>query len=309
VNKTIAGFASAISKGATNEGNQTANFTVEVLSGSNILSGTPSLTSGGDLTYSLSATPGTATLRVTLTDDGGIANGGDDTSEAQTFTIESAIELTPIFTPALDQTIATGLAFDPTASANVSLDADRQSESSEVQNVTNGTDAAFDNLIGLYRVINAQGGIDTNGDGTADLTPGVASFSDYARAALNAQVDFTLRAGASRTTAQQSGSVFLVDGQFYAPFIIANGGSGTVQSFITAENAETDSIFNNAASAANIRELVTYFSFANANPDGVAHLKSYGNGVFGFEDLPGGVGVSDNDFNDAVFAFNFSAVA
>ena len=294
--------------------NQAANFTVEVLSGSNILSGTPSLTSGGDLTYSLSATPGTATLRVTLSDDGGTANGGDDTSEAQTFTIQSAsttVAIIPIFTPAGDQTIATGLIFDPTSNANVSLATNRQSTDTQVQQVQNGTDAAFDNLIGLYQVVNAQGGIDTNGDGTADLTPGVASFSDYARAALNAQVNnFTLRAGASRTTAEQVGSsVLLVDGQFYAPFIIANGGAGTVQSFISAENAETDSIFNNAASAANIRELVTYFSFANANPDGVAHLRSYGNGVFGFEDLPGGVGVSDNDFNDAVFAFNFSAAA
>ncbi|QSX70222.1 MAG: DUF4114 domain-containing protein [Dolichospermum sp. DET69] len=46
-----------------------------------------------------------------------------------------------------------------------------------------------------------------------------------------------------------------------------------------------------------------YFSFGVANPDGAAHLRSFGNNTFGFEDLPAGVGVSDYDFNDAVFSF------
>ncbi|WP_396135713.1 DUF4114 domain-containing protein [Chamaesiphon sp. OTE_20_metabat_361] len=43
----------------------------------------------------------------------------------------------------------------------------------------------------------------------------------------------------------------------------------------------------------------------NANPDKASHLRSLGNNTFGFEDLPGNLGVSDNDFNDAVFQISF----
>jgi hypothetical protein len=52
---------------------------------------------------------------------------------------------------------------------------------------------------------------------------------------------------------------------------------------------------------------VAYFSFGSANPDGTEHLQSRGNNIFGFEDLPGNLGISDMDFNDAVFKFNFIA--
>ena len=55
-------------------------------------------------------------------------------------------------------------------------------------------------------------------------------------------------------------------------------------------------------------DQVAYFSFIEANPDGVIHLKSLGSNTFGFEDLPGNLGVSDNDFNDAVFNVDFAAL-
>jgi 3-phytase len=61
---------------------------------------------------------------------------------------------------------------------------------------------------------------------------------------------------------------------------------------------------NSPANAQNYTTLpVAYFSFGVANPDGAAHLKSFGNNTFGFEDLPAGVGVSDYDFNDTMFSF------
>lgn len=43
-----------------------------------------------------------------------------------------------------------------------------------------------------------------------------------------------------------------------------------------------------------------------ANPDNAPHLEARGNGVFGFEDLPANLGISDNDFNDAVFQLAFT---
>ncbi|MEL6463217.1 MAG: DUF4114 domain-containing protein, partial [Cyanobacteria bacterium J06621_15] len=57
-----------------------------------------------------------------------------------------------------------------------------------------------------------------------------------------------------------------------------------------------------------VEDQVAYFAYIGANPDGANHLKSLGEGMFGFEDLPSNLaGVSDNDFNDAVFKFDFTA--
>ena len=45
----------------------------------------------------------------------------------------------------------------------------------------------------------------------------------------------------------------------------------------------------------------TYFSFAEANADGISHFREFGNGVIGLEDLYGG---GDNDFDDLIFGFD-----
>ena len=235
-----------------------------------------------------------------------------DSSAGLTIAVE-AVALNLLIDDNNDALETVKLVFDPTGDGELSLDIDRISEpllpdSEEFLKVDGGTDAVFDNLVGLYEVIDANGGIDTDGDGVADLTPGTEGFDPgaYALAALTtARVDvkdFTLRAGAGLTTAEQLGSDVLLDGgKFYAPFIIANGGAIGVDGFIE-KNPDNDA-------AETVSDTVAYFSFVDANPDGVGHLRSYGNGVFGFEDLPGNLGVSDNDFNDAVFAFNFTAAA
>jgi len=74
--------------------------------------------------------------------------------------------------------------------------------------------------------------------------------------------------------------------------------------FINAETVQKDGVFNDAAKFRD--DIVAYFSFLGANPDQASHLKSLGNGKFGFEDLPSNLGISDHDFNDAVFQFNFT---
>ncbi|MEM9927817.1 MAG: DUF4114 domain-containing protein, partial [Cyanobacteria bacterium P01_D01_bin.50] len=162
------------------------------------------------------------------------------------------------------------------------------------------TDAAFDNLVGFYEVVDANGGIDTDGDGVADINPG---DSGYAKAALENAVDgLALRIGGNEsndTTAGSFGDSVLAGGTLYAPFAIANAGDLTVADFLAANP-------NNDA-ATEVDSQVAYFAYGAANPDGANHLKSWGDGIFGFEDLPSNLaGVSDNDFNDAVFKFNFT---
>ena len=157
------------------------------------------------------------------------------------------------------------------------------------------TDAAFDNYVGFYETVDSNGGIDTDGDGVADFNPGDAG---YAQAALQNAVDgLALRLGGDEsndTTAGSFGDSVLQGGTFYAPFAIANAGDMTVADFLAANP-------DNMA-ATEIDSQVAYFAFGEANPDGANHLKSWGDGIFGFEDLPSNIGgVSDNDFNDAVF--------
>ncbi|RLD50891.1 MAG: hypothetical protein DRI94_07510, partial [Bacteroidetes bacterium] len=84
---TFNNWASAIDPGAADEAGQTLTFH---LSNDNttLFSAQPSVNASGDLTFTTAANAnGTANVTIYLTDDGGTANGGDDTSPTQTFTI------------------------------------------------------------------------------------------------------------------------------------------------------------------------------------------------------------------------------
>jgi hypothetical protein len=83
---TVEGWASDITPGPSNESNQSLAFLVEVTSGRDVLSGTPSVSAAGTLRYT-PAHEGTARVEVRLQDDGGTANGGQDTSPAHTLII------------------------------------------------------------------------------------------------------------------------------------------------------------------------------------------------------------------------------
>ncbi|QNP31058.1 DUF4114 domain-containing protein [Cylindrospermopsis curvispora GIHE-G1] len=164
-----------------------------------------------------------------------------------------------------------------------------------LENTLGQTSALFQNIFGLYQVDDATGTV--NG-----IAPGEIN---YAKAALDKNrvvSNFTVRAGGAGHSV--SGDLIGIEGKIYAPFVIANGGnySGSIQNAINEFFKVNPN--NSGATAQNYTSLpVAYFSFGAANPDGSAHIKSFGNNVFGFEDLPAGVGVSDYDFNDMVFSF------
>ena len=139
-------------------------------------------------------------------------------------------------------------------------------------------EAAFDNSVGFYRVVNRDGGIDTNGDGTADILPGAAG---YTQAAINNRVTgVDLRVG-NQQTANIAGQ--LTGGFIYVPFLIANGTVAEV------------------ASGQKLNDV--YTTFLGANADKVDHVRLLGNNTFGFEDLSGG---GDRDFNDVIVQVKFT---
>ncbi|MFN7139788.1 MAG: beta strand repeat-containing protein, partial [Limisphaerales bacterium] len=81
------GWATSISPGPSNESDQTVSFTVSN-NNNGLFSTQPTISSSGTLTFTTQgANTGTATVTVTAVDNGGTANGGVNSSAAETFTI------------------------------------------------------------------------------------------------------------------------------------------------------------------------------------------------------------------------------
>jgi CSLREA domain-containing protein len=81
-------WATNISPGATNESSQTLSFSVTNNSNVALFSSVPAISPAGSLTYTpATGVSGAATITVALMDNGGIANGGADTSPTQSFNI------------------------------------------------------------------------------------------------------------------------------------------------------------------------------------------------------------------------------
>ena len=105
----VAGWATGIVAGPADESGQTVDFLVSnSRTGLFTADGQPHVAANGTLGYTPAANAnGTATVTVRARDDGGTADGGDDTSPAQTFTITiRAVNSSPSFTAGPDQTVA-----------------------------------------------------------------------------------------------------------------------------------------------------------------------------------------------------------
>ena len=101
--QTVAGFATGMSAGPANESSQTLTFVVTNNSNPALfvpVAGLPTISPSGTLTYTPAPNAnGTATITIELTDDGGTANGGDNSSPPQTFTITvTSVNDPPSFT-------------------------------------------------------------------------------------------------------------------------------------------------------------------------------------------------------------------
>jgi hypothetical protein len=105
--QTVTNWATNISAGPLNEAGQTLMFMVTGNTNPTIFSAGPAISSTGTLTYTPAANAsGAATIDVVLKDDGGTANGGQDTSTQASFTITvNPVNDAPSFTKGADQTV------------------------------------------------------------------------------------------------------------------------------------------------------------------------------------------------------------
>jgi 2',3'-cyclic-nucleotide 2'-phosphodiesterase / 3'-nucleotidase / 5'-nucleotidase len=136
-------------------------------------------------------------------------------------------------------------------------------------------EAAFNNFVGFYRVVDANGGIDTDGNGSADILPGQAGYTQAAVRGRVAGIDLAV---ANQGIANIKGQ--LAGGGIFAPFMISDG--------------TPDQVLNG-------RNNNVYFAYLGANPDKVDHIRLLGDNTFGFEDLRGG---GDLDYNDVIVKAN-----
>jgi VCBS repeat-containing protein len=150
--QSAAGWATAISAGPANESGQAAQFLITV-SNPGLFSVLPAVSPTGTLTYTpASNANGAATVTVLLADNGGTANGGQDTSAAQTFTISvTAVNDAPIArsdTATTDEDTAVNvlvLANDSTGPATATDEAGQTLSIFSITQPAHGTAAIHDN--------------------------------------------------------------------------------------------------------------------------------------------------------------------
>jgi hypothetical protein len=105
--QTVNNWATAISAGPPDESGQTLTFNVTSNTNTALFAAGPAISSTGALTYTTAADAnGSATITITLQDNGGTANGGLDTSLSQFFTITvTPVNDAPFFTKGPNQTV------------------------------------------------------------------------------------------------------------------------------------------------------------------------------------------------------------
>jgi len=98
---TVNPWATGISPGPANEAGQTLNFIIQSNTNPLLFSAGPAVSSGGVLTFTPAANAfGNATITLLLQDNGGLANGGVNTSGPQGFSITvTAVNDPPSVTP------------------------------------------------------------------------------------------------------------------------------------------------------------------------------------------------------------------
>jgi Ca2+-binding RTX toxin-like protein len=134
-------------------------------------------------------------------------------------------------------------------------------------------DAAYNDSVGFYKVLDASGAIQTS-DGI--LKPG---DTGYVQAAIRNALDKAFGAGTDLNVNDRGTKNIdmLLDKSMYMPIVVADG---------------------TLAAAANGHHLDrTYTAFLGANSDKTDHIRLLGDNTFGFEDLVGG---GDRDFNDLI---------
>ena len=191
--QTVNGWATALSKGPSNESSQTLSFNVSN-NNSALFSSQPAVSSTGNLTFTPAVNAnGSAIVTVNIMDNGGTANGGVDTSANQTFTITiTAVNDAPSFTKGTDQSVLVGsvaTTVNGWASAISTGPANESGQSITGFNVTNDNNALFTTQPAV--------------DNTGTLTFDIGAATGTATVTISVSDDGGTANGGSDTSASQ----------------------------------------------------------------------------------------------------------
>ena len=289
--QTVAGWATAISAGPANEVAQVLNFIV-TNDNNALFAVQPAISAAGGLTYTLAADGnGLATVTVQVHDDGGTANGGVNTSAAQTFTITvTAVNDVPSFTKGANQTVLEGAAAQTVAEWATGMSAGPANEAAQVLNfiVSNDNDALF----AVQPAISAAGGLTytlaADANGLATVTVQVHDDGGTANGGVNtsAAQTFTITVtavndvpsftkGLGRTVLEDAVGDNMVSGWATDIFAGPANESAQVVDFIVTNNK--NSLFS-VQPAIDIGGDLTYTLAANANGVATVTVKIHDNG-------------------------------
>ena len=171
--QTVPNWASAISAGPPSESSQTVTFHASN-NNNGLFAVQPSIAANGTLTYTPAANSnGTATVSVYLTDNGGTANGGNDSSATQTFTITvTAVNDPPAFTKGADQTVLEDCGAQSVAGWATGISAGPANESGQTVDFLVGNNN--NSLFSVQPAVSAGGTLTftpaTNANGSATVT-------------------------------------------------------------------------------------------------------------------------------------------
>ncbi len=175
--QTVAGWATAISPGPSDESGQAVSFSV-TNNNNGLFSVQPFIASNGTLSYSpLAELNGSATVSVSLTDDGGISNGGDNTSPIQTFQINiTGVNDEPSFTEGTDQVVFEDASFQSVLNWATSISAGPANESSQTLSFTlsNDNNALFSSQPAVASNGTLTYNVAPDGNGTATVSVSVS---------------------------------------------------------------------------------------------------------------------------------------
>jgi hypothetical protein len=194
--QSVSGWATSIAAGPADESGQVVHFNITGNTNPSLFAVAPAVSATGTLSYIPAANAnGSATITLNIQDNGTTANGGVDTSAAQTFVINvTAVNDAPSFTKGGDQTVPedAGAQSVPGWATAISPGPANESSQTVAFNVTNNTNS------GLF-----SAGPAVSPTGTLTYTP-AANQNGSATITLNIQDNGGTANGGVDTSATQT---------------------------------------------------------------------------------------------------------
>ena len=300
--QTMPAWATAIDAGAPNESGQILTFTTSNTNPT-LFSGQPAVDPiSGDLTYTPAANAnGSATVSVTLHDNGSTAGGGVNVSPAQTMTITvTPVNDAPTFTKGADESVSENAAAQTVTNWIIAKSAGPANESAQTLDfiVSNNNNALFS----AQPVVSPTGTLTytpaTNANGSATVTIQIHDSGGTTGGGVNTSVaqTFTINVttvdqaptfngGGNDTTPEDSGPQTM---PAWATAIDAGAPneSGQILTFTTSNTNPT--LFSGQPAVDPISGDLTYTPAANANGSATVSVTLHDNG----STAGGGVNVS-----------------